>query len=85
MVMVTLTVGQLMKPRESTICWREQQGLMPKDMPVLTNDLLILCDSRTFEVIPGLHTVRVLHPKHGLVTCILDELVPVNQPQTCYS
>lgn len=83
--MELLTIGQLMRPKHNTICWREQSGLMPRDIPVLKNELLILCDDTTLEVIPGLHTVKVLHPKHGMVTCILDEIIPVNQPQACYS
>lgn len=79
MGMETLKAGQLLKPRESTICWKEREGLMPRDIPVMTSDLLVLCDDRTFQPIPGLHTVRVLHPKHGMVTVILDELIPVNR------
>lgn len=49
------------------------------------NELLIICDERTQELVPGLRTVHVLHPQHGAVTCLLDELVPVNRPQRCYS
>lgn len=75
-----------MKPREATICWQESVGLLPRrDLPVREDELLLICDDRTIEVIPGLHTVVVLHPKHGTVTCILDELVPVNHPEVCYS
>ena len=53
---------------------------MPRDLPVNAGELLLLCDNTTKEVIPGLHTVAVLHSRYGRVTCILDELVPVN----CY-
>lgn len=83
--METLVIGSLLRPRESTICWREKHGEMPRDLPVCSDEMLLLCDDRTKEVIPGLHTVTVIHPRYGTVTCILDELVPVNQPQTCYS
>lgn len=76
--METLVTGLLLKPREKTICWKERDGMMPHDLPVRANDLLLLCSDETSEVIPGLYTVRVLHPKYGQVTCILDELVPVN-------
>ena len=70
--------GLLFRPRESTICWKERNGVMPRDLPVSADDMLLLCDEKTLEVIPGLHTVRVIHPKYGAVTCILDELVLVN-------
>ncbi len=83
--MEALTAGLLLKPRETTICWKERHGEMPRDLPVHANDLLLLCDDSTKEVIPGLHTVSVIHARYGMVTCILDELIPVNQPQTCYS
>jgi hypothetical protein len=83
--MEALTVGLLLKPRESTICWKEKYGEMPRDLPVRSGELLLLCDDRTKEIIPGLHTVRVLHPEYGTVTCILDELTPVNHPETYYS
>jgi hypothetical protein len=76
--METLVAGLLLKPRGTTVCWREKSGIFPRDLPVHTNDLLLLCDAETLEVIPGLHTVRVLHPRYGQVTCILDELVLVN-------
>jgi hypothetical protein len=78
--MESLTPGLLLKPRESTICWYEEQGKLPRDLPVNAGELLLLCDNTTKEVIPGLHTVAVLHSRYGRVTCILDELVPVN----CY-
>lgn len=83
MDMETLAVGSLLKPRDSTICWKERRGEMPRDLPVQSGDLLLLCDDRTVEVIPGLHTVTVMHAKYGTVTCILDELIPVNHPETC--
>jgi len=76
--METLVIGSLLKPREATVCWRERDGAFPRDLPVRRGDLLLLCDTETLEVIPGLHTVRVLHPKYGHVTCVLDELVLVN-------
>lgn len=81
-VMETLVIGSLFKPIERTICWKGPNGSFPRDLSIGPDDLLILCDGSTFEVIPGLHTVKVLHPKHGLVTCILDELLLVkhNQP-----
>jgi len=81
-VMEALVIGSLFKPRETTICWKGPSGSLPRDLPTGPDDVLILCDENTFEVIPGLHTVRVLHPKHGMVTCILDELMLVkhNQP-----
>jgi hypothetical protein len=83
--MEALKEGQLFKPREATICWKERHGMMPRDIAVRSNDLLVICDANLLEVIPGLYTVRVLHPRHGIVTCILDELVPVNQDQPKYS
>ena len=55
--------------------------MIPRDLPVAAEDLLLLYDEKTLEVIPGLHTVRVIHPKYGPVTCILDELIPVNHQQ----
>lgn len=76
--MELLTPGLLLKTRESTICWREPHGKLPHDLPINADELLLLCDDKTIEVIPGLHTVVVLHPRYGKVTCILDELVPVN-------
>ena len=78
LTMETLAVGLLLKPREATICWKERNGAIPRDLPVAADDLLLLCDESTLEVIPGLHTVRVFHPKYGPVTCILDELILVN-------
>lgn len=83
--MEALTVGLLLKPRESTICWKERNGEMPRDLPVQPGELLLLCDDSTKEIIPGLHTVTVMHPEYGTVTCILDELVPVNYHETYYS
>jgi hypothetical protein len=80
--METLVIGSLFKPRESTVCWKERDGTLPRDLPVGSGDFLILCDGNTLEVIPGLHTVKVLHPKYGMVTCILDELMLVKQNQT---
>lgn len=80
--METLVIGSLLKPREATICWRELKGALPRDLPVRSSDLLLLCDTETIEVIPGLHTVRVIHPRYGPVTCILDELIPVNTQRT---
>lgn len=77
-IMETIAAGQLMKPKTPTICWREPKGLTSNDMPVLEDELLLICDSQLSEVIPGLYTVRVLHPRHGRVTCLLDELAPVN-------
>lgn len=76
--METLVAGLLLKPRDTTVCWKERNGLMPRDLPVNSNDMLLLCSGETSEVIPGLHTVRVVHPRYGQVTCILDELVLVN-------
>ena len=78
--METLLTGLLLKPKGKTICWKERDGTISGDLPVRTNDVLLLCSDETSEVIPGLYTVRVLHPKYGQVTCILDELIPVN----CY-
>jgi hypothetical protein len=77
-IMETIAVGQLMKPKVPTICWREPKGLTSHDTPVFEDELLLICDDQLREVIPGLYTVRVLHPEHGLVTCLLDELTPVN-------
>jgi hypothetical protein len=76
--METLIIGSLLKPKSATICWREKKGVFPRDLPVHSGDLLLLCDTKTFEPIPGLHTVCVLHPRYGTVTCVLEELVPVN-------
>ena len=81
--METLVAGLLLKPREKTICWKERDGLIPRDLPVHANDMLLLCSGETSEVIPGLHTVKVIHAKYGQVTCILDELVPVNHHDFC--
>jgi hypothetical protein len=80
--METLVAGLLLKPRSTTVCWREKSGIFPRDLPIRSNDLLLLCDAETLEVLPGLHTVRVLHPRYGQVTCILDELVLVNTQHT---
>jgi hypothetical protein len=76
--MEALAAGLLFKPKDTTICWKERNGMMPRDLPVSADDLLLLYDEKTNEVIPGLHTVRVIHPRYGTVTCILDELVLVN-------
>jgi hypothetical protein len=76
--METLVAGLLFKPREKTVCWKERNGALPRDLPVAADDMLLLYDETTLEVIPGLHTVRVIHPTYGTVTCILDELVLVN-------
>ena len=81
MTMETLVTGLLLRPREATICWKERSSMIPRDLPIAAEDLLLLYDEKTLEVIPGLHTVRVYHPKYGPVTCILDELIPVNHQQ----
>ena len=64
-----ITLGSLLSIRNRTYGWRDG-----RDYLLDRNEVVILYDLKSEDVVPGVATVKVMHGKYGCLTCIVLDL-----------
>lgn len=67
--MEQIALGSLLKIRNRTYGWRD--GV---DYHLDRNEMVVLYGPGERDMVPGVPTVRVVHGKHGLLTCVALDL-----------
>jgi hypothetical protein len=67
--MEQIALGSLLKVRNRTYGWRD--GI---DYFLDRNEMVVLYDLGEKDLVPGIPTVKIVHGKHGFLTCIALDL-----------
>ena len=71
-----ITLGSLLSIRNRTYGWRDG-----RDYLLDRNEVVILYDLKSEDVVPGVATVKVMHGKYGCLTCVALDLKAVEKTQ----